>query len=144
MLSRLRAEIYHPAPDSTPIWGEAVDLRKRCTNPRVPPRIQHNVIGVSVSAQMAAAGLPELTAAEIISDAPLSKLAWYIRQMTNGTTQEGLDKALEAVAPVRNKSALHLRCKSPIPAPSRAVRWCLSVGTVTTDTTTAGDSFPPM
>ena len=108
MLCRLRAEIYHPALDSTPVWGEAVDLRKRCTNPALPARIQHNVIGVSISSQME---VPQLTAAEIISEAPLSKLAWYIRQMTNGTTQENLSKALDGVAAVRNMSALALRCE---------------------------------
>lgn len=85
-------------------------MRKRCTNPRVPARIQHNCIGVSVSAQLGSV-VPELTAAEIISEAPLARLAWYIRQMTNNTTQESLDQALEAVAAVRDKSALYLRCK---------------------------------
>lgn len=112
MLSRLRAELYHPAPDSTPVWGEAVDMRKRCTNPPVPARIQHNVIGVSVSSQVAeSTGLKPLTSAEIISEVPLSQMAWYIRQMTNSTTQGNLDKALEGVAYVRDKSALALDCE---------------------------------
>lgn len=90
-------------------------MRKRCINPRVPARIQHNVIGVSISNQVAeATGLQQLTSAEIISEAPLSKLAWYIRQMTNSTTQENLDKLLEGVAYVRDKPSLALNCKSPL------------------------------
>lgn len=37
----------------------------------------------------------------------------FIRQMTNNsTTQDGLNKALDAVAPVRDKSVLYLRCDS--------------------------------
>lgn len=90
-------------------------MRKRCTNPPVPARIQHNVISVSVSSQVAeATGLPQLTSAEIISEAPLSKLALYIRQLTNGATQEALDQALEGVVYVRDRSSLALNCKFPL------------------------------
>ena len=77
-------------------------MRKRCTNPPVPARIQHNVVAVALSTQ---APVQQLTTAEIISDAPLSKLAWFIRQLTTSTTQESLDKTLDAVAPVRDTAA---------------------------------------
>lgn len=112
VFSRLRATIYKPDPSSKPLWGEAVDMRKRCHSPAVPARIQHNVVGVALSPQ---SPVPQPTAAEIISDAPLSRLARFIRQMTDGTTQENLDKALDAVAPVRDKSVLYLRCDSFAP-----------------------------
>lgn len=119
-LARLRAKVYKPDPSSTPLWGEAVDMRKRCTNPPVPARIQHNVVAVALSTQ---APVPQLTAAEIISDAPLSKLAWFIRQLTTSTTQESLDKTLDAVAPVRDKSTLFLRCDSFAPMYSFTTDW---------------------
>ncbi|KAG6356348.1 hypothetical protein INS49_015736 [Diaporthe citri] len=129
-LSRLRAKVYKPDPSSTPLWGEAVDMRKRCTNPRVPARIQHNVVAVALSTQAPA---PQLTAAEIISDAPLSRLAWFIRQLTNSTTQGSLDRTLDAVAPVRDKSSLFLRCDSFEPMYSFTTDW--------RDTNVAGADF---
>ncbi|POS72870.1 hypothetical protein DHEL01_v208734 [Diaporthe helianthi] len=121
VLSRHRAKIYNPDPSSTPLWGEAVDMRKRFHNPPVPARIQQNVVGVSLSPQ---APVPQLTVAEIISDTtPLSKLAWFIRQVTDGTTQENLDKILDAVAPVRDKSVLYLRCDSFAPMYNVTTDW---------------------
>lgn len=95
-------------------------MRKRCHNPPVPARIQHNVVGVSLSPQ---SSVPQLTAAEIIFDAPLSKLAWFVRQMTDATTQESLDKILDAVAPVRDKSTLYLRCDSFAPMYNFTTDW---------------------
>lgn len=112
--------MYKLDPSFTPLWGEAVDMRKRCTNPSVPARIQHNVVAVALSTQ---APVPQLTAAEIISDAPLSKPAWFIRQLTTSTTQKSLDKTLDAVAPVRDKSTLFLRCDSFAPMYSFTTDW---------------------
>lgn len=120
VLSRMKAPLYKPDPFSKPIWGEAVDMRKRCHKPPVPRRIQHNVIGVAISSQ---APVAQLTVAEIISDAPLSKLAWFIRQMTNSTTQENLDKALTAASLVKDKGALNLRCDSFPPMYNFTTDW---------------------
>lgn len=120
VVSRLKAPLYNPDPSSQPVWGEAVDMRKRCHTPPVPLRIQHNVIGVAISNQ---APVPQLTVAEIISDAPLSKLAWFIRQMTNSTTQESLDKALTEVSYVKDKSTLCLRCDSFAPMYNFTTDW---------------------
>ncbi|KAK3941451.1 hypothetical protein QBC46DRAFT_340585 [Diplogelasinospora grovesii] len=53
-----------------------------------------------------------MTAEEVIHTAPLSKLAWYIRQLTNGVTQENLDTALTAIAPIRDKTTLFLKTDS--------------------------------
>lgn len=133
MLSRHRAKVYKPDPSSTPLWGEAVDMRKRMHNPPVPARIQHNVVGVSTSPQ-APSHAAQLTVAEIISDTtPLTKLAWFIRQMTDGTTQESLDAILDAVAPVRDKTALYLRCDSFAPMYNFTTDW--------RDTNVAGADF---
>ncbi|KAK2603174.1 hypothetical protein N8I77_009652 [Diaporthe amygdali] len=120
VFSRLRAKVYKPDLSSTPLWGEAVDMRKRCHDPAVPARIQHNVVGVALSPQTP---VPPLTVAEIISDVPLSKLAWFVRQMTNSTTQESLDKTLDAIAPVRDKSVLYLRCDSFAPMYNFTTDW---------------------
>lgn len=105
-------------------------MRKRCTNPPVPARIQRNVVGVARSPQ---APVPQLTVSEITRDAPLSRLAWFVRQMTNSNTQASLDAALEAVAPVRDKSSLFLRCDAYPPMYSFTTDW--------RDTDVAGADF---
>ncbi|GKT39834.1 uncharacterized protein ColSpa_00015 [Colletotrichum spaethianum] len=53
-----------------------------------------------------------LTVAEIISEAPLSNLASYSRQMTNGVTGEMLASARQMLAPIRNKGDLSIRVNS--------------------------------
>lgn len=95
-------------------------MRKRCTAPPVPARIQQNAVAVALSTRTPA---PQLTAAEIISGAPLSRLAWFVRQVTDGTTQQVLDGTLEAVAPVRDKSTLFLRCDAFEPMYSFTTDW---------------------
>jgi hypothetical protein len=52
------------------------------------------------------------TAAEVISEWPLWKLAFYIRQMTNSITQEALDESLSAISKIRDKTALNIRITS--------------------------------
>ncbi|KAG8160791.1 hypothetical protein KVR01_009055 [Diaporthe batatas] len=135
LLSRHRARIYNPDPSSTPLWGEGVNMRKRLRNPPVPARIQHNVLGVALSPQ-APPHAPQPTVAEITGSdgtTPLSRLAWFIRQMTDGTTQESLDAALESVAPVRDKTVLYLRCDSFPPMYNFTTDW--------RDTDVAGADF---
>lgn len=108
-------------------------MRKRCHNPPVPARIQHNVVAVSLSTQ-APPEVAQLTVAEVISDTtPLTKLARFIRQLTDGTTQESVDRTLEAVAPVRDKTALCLRMDSFAPMYSFTTDW--------RDTNVAGADF---
>ena len=60
----------------------------------------------------ATAGVPQLSLSEIISEAPLSKVASYIRKLTNGCTGEMLDAALKMLAPVGNKEELSIRINS--------------------------------
>lgn len=76
VLSKHRAKIFHPdSKQNHLLWGEAVDMRRRFRNPRVPERMQGNVVFVALSTS---SPIPQLTAEEVISEAPLSKLAWYV------------------------------------------------------------------
>ena len=72
-LSKHRAKLFQPNPKQKLLWGEAVDMRRRFHDPPVPQRIQGNVVFVALSSQ---SPLPQLTAEEVISEVPLSKLAW--------------------------------------------------------------------
>ncbi|KAL4737601.1 hypothetical protein BDV11DRAFT_206611 [Aspergillus similis] len=105
-LSKHRAKLFNPDPKLNLLWGEA--------------RIQGNVVFVALSTQNPT---PQLTVEEVISTAPLSKLAWYIRQLTNSVTEEGLDTALSAIAPVRDKTALFLRTDSFPPMSNFTTDW---------------------
>jgi hypothetical protein len=81
-------------------------MRRRLYSPKVSPRIQHNVMAGALSST---APVTAPTAAEVISEWPLPKLALYIRQLTNSVTQEALDQTLDVVATVRDKTALNMR-----------------------------------
>lgn len=108
-VSRLRAPVFQPDLSAPLFWVEAVDMRRRLHSPKVAPRIQHNVMAGALSST---APVTAPTAAEVISGWPLPKLASYIRQLTNSVTQEALDKALDMVSVVRDKTALNMRIDS--------------------------------
>lgn len=74
MLSKHRTRLFKPDPKQPLLWGEAVDLRRRLLDPAVPERIQGNVVFAALSTQ---SPVPPLTVEEVISTAPLEKLAWY-------------------------------------------------------------------
>ncbi|KAH9995933.1 transferase family-domain-containing protein [Xylariaceae sp. FL0662B] len=120
MLSKYRATLFKPDLKGNLIWGEAVNMRTRLHNPPVPLRIQGNVVYVPLSISNPT---PQLTTAEVISEAPLSKLAWYNRQLTNSSTQENLDASLAQVAAVRDKTSLFLRMDSFPPMSNIATDW---------------------
>ncbi|KAL4792604.1 transferase [Aspergillus venezuelensis] len=111
-LTRVRAPVFQPDPNSPLFWSEAVDMRRRFHSPTVPPRTQGNVVYAAVNMT---AGIPNPTISEIITDWPLSKLASYIRSLTNSVTQEALDATLTMVSMVRDKSALNFRIDSQPP-----------------------------
>lgn len=100
-------------------------MRKRCHNPPVPARVQHNVVGVALSPSPQTPGISSLTVTEITGDAPcpLSKLAWFIWQMTNSFQQENLVDIISAAAPIRDESSLFLRCDSFPPMYSFPTNW---------------------
>ncbi|KAJ5822673.1 Transferase [Penicillium robsamsonii] len=105
-ISRLRAPIFKPDLSAPLLWIEAVDMRRRMHTPKVPARIQRNVV-TGVLSSTAPVTAP--TAAEVISEWPLSKIASYVRQMTNSITQESLDQMLDVVSTVRDQTALNIR-----------------------------------
>ncbi|CAG8897166.1 unnamed protein product [Penicillium nalgiovense] len=89
-VTRLRAPIFKPDLSAPLFWAEAIDMRPMSsTAPSSAP-----------------------SAAEVISEWPLPKLAFYIRQLTSSVTQEALDLELEMVATVRDKTALNTRIDS--------------------------------
>jgi hypothetical protein len=120
LLSKHRARFFQPDLSQKLLWGEAVDMRRRFQSPPVPERIQGNVLYVALSTLST---VPQLTAAEVISEAPLSRLAWYIRQLTNGVTQESVEAALTAIAPIRDKTTLFLRTDSFPPLSNFTTEW---------------------
>ncbi|CAJ2514203.1 Uu.00g023220.m01.CDS01 [Anthostomella pinea] len=120
MLSKHRAKVFDQDLTQHLLWGEAVNMRTRFNGTPLPKRIQGNVVSVAMSAT---AGVPQLTAAEVISEAPLTKLAWFNRQLTNLSTEENLQTTLSAVAAVRNKTTLFLRMDSFPPLSNITTDW---------------------
>ncbi|KAJ4387462.1 hypothetical protein N0V93_008054 [Gnomoniopsis smithogilvyi] len=102
MLSSVRAPHYNTDPATIPWMGEAVNMRPRLNDP-VPERTVRNVIAGAFSDT---APVQPLTAAEIISDAPLSKLAVYIRKLTESCNEAHFLGLIDLIAPIRDKRAL--------------------------------------
>lgn len=111
-LTRLRAPEFQTDLSKPLFYGHAVDMRRRMHSPPVPPRLQHNVMMGAISDMTP---VPAPTVAEVISEWPLPRLAAYIRALTNSTTQEFLDQILESIIPIRDKTALNIRCDSKPP-----------------------------
>lgn len=84
-------------------------MRRRFRNPAVPPRIRGNVMFAALSPT---APVEQPTVAELVSEWPLSRVAQYVRQMTDSVTQESLNKTLEKVATVRDKASLNIQSDS--------------------------------
>lgn len=107
-LSRVRAPRYSADPSMVLWWGEAVNMRPRVSNPPVPERSVRNVIAGAFSDT--APNLPSLTVGEVISeDVPISKLAGYIRTLTESCNEQHFKGLIDLVAPVRDKRALSIR-----------------------------------
>ncbi|KAJ5960048.1 Transferase [Penicillium vulpinum] len=111
-ISRLRAPVFKPDLSAPLLWIEAIDMRRRMHSPKVPARMQHNVMTGAISST---APVTAPTVAEVISEWPLSKIASYIRQLTNSITQEALDQMLDVVATVHDKTTLNIRIDSHPP-----------------------------
>ncbi|KAM0259147.1 hypothetical protein ACHAPA_010881 [Fusarium lateritium] len=103
-LMRIRALGFNPGPTSKLFCCEAIDMRSQMHNPKVPPRVQHNVMFAAASLTAPA---EQPTVAQVISDWTFPQLASYIRQLTDSVTQENLDETLEMVATVRDKTSLN-------------------------------------
>ncbi|KAL2865303.1 transferase [Aspergillus lucknowensis] len=111
-LTRVRAPVFKPDTSAPLFWVEAVDMRRRFHSPKVPPRLQGNVMSAAMNTT---APVTQPTISEIISEWPFWKLAAYIRALTNSVTQESLDAMLNMVAMVRDKSTLNIRIDSQPP-----------------------------
>lgn len=111
VFSRIRAPVFWQDADSaTPaLWVEGVNMTKRLTNPTPPAQMQwNNFFAVGSFAST----VPTLTRAQVLSEAPLSQLASYTRQMTNSATGELVAATLQTLAPIRNKQDLCVRVGS--------------------------------
>lgn len=108
-ITRVRAPVFNPDPASKLFFCEVLDMRRRFHNPAVPPRTRGNVMFPALSIT---APVEQPTVAELISEWPLSRVAQYVRQMTESITQEGLNKTLEILATVRDKTSLNTRIDS--------------------------------
>ncbi|PGH18373.1 hypothetical protein AJ79_00439 [Helicocarpus griseus UAMH5409] len=120
MLSKHRAPFFKQDLSKNLLWGEAVNMRTRLHDRPVAKRIQGNVVSVPMSAMVP---VPQFTAAEVISEAPLPKLAWYNRQLTNSATEENMDAVLTQVAAVRDKTTLFLRMDGFPPLSNITTDW---------------------
>lgn len=120
VFSKLRAPVYNPDLTSNLIWGEGVNMTKRLTNPTMPARMQGNLFFAPLSSMST---VPQPTCAEVISEAPLAKLASYVRQMTNSVTGEMLDGLVQMLAPIRNKADLSVRVNSFPPLSMVVTDW---------------------
>ncbi|KAI0601132.1 hypothetical protein F4775DRAFT_607266 [Biscogniauxia sp. FL1348] len=120
VLTKHKAKVFKPDPKRHLRFSELVEMRRRFHDPPVPPRMQGNGVYLASST---AVPIPELTTEEVISQAPLRKLAWYIRQITNSVTQESLAEAVSAIAPIRDKAALNLRTDSFSPLDIIVTEW---------------------
>jgi hypothetical protein len=109
VLSRLREPLYNPGLAYKPLWAEGVSISKLYNDPPIPAGMQGN-LQFDISSTVS--NVPALTLGEIISAAPLSKLALYTRQMTDSVTRDMLAAALAKVAHVRNKQDLSIHLDS--------------------------------
>ncbi|TPX18571.1 uncharacterized protein E0L32_002428 [Thyridium curvatum] len=121
VLTKHRARLHESDLSQALIWSEAVDMRRRFHDPPLPARLQGNFLCGLFGTEIP--GLPAITAAQVISEEPLTKLAWYIRQVTNHATQETMEAMLTAIAPIRDKTALALRTDSLPPLSNFTTDW---------------------
>ncbi|KAJ4363404.1 hypothetical protein N0V83_009697 [Neocucurbitaria cava] len=105
VLSRVSEPLYKPGLDYKPLWAEGVSISKLFTNPPIPVQMQGNL---QIDIKSTTSSLPQLTLAEIISEAPLSRLATFTRQMTDSVTADMLAETLEKFTQVRNKQDLSI------------------------------------
>lgn len=89
---RIREPVYKPAKDSKPLFGTGVSVTKHFADAGIPDKLQLNM---QFDITSATSTLPQFTLAEVISEAPLSKLAIYMQQLSNGVTLEMLTEALQ-------------------------------------------------
>ncbi|KAI1323856.1 transferase family-domain-containing protein [Xylariaceae sp. FL0255] len=118
VLTKNRAPIYKHEPSSPAIFMEAVNMRSRL-NPPVPEGYQGNLFCPGISFYQP----DQLTTADVISDAPLSRLAGFVRKVTQSVTSHMLDGMLQSAAAMPNKFTLHGRADSVPPISLVVTDW---------------------
>ncbi|KAI2616721.1 transferase family-domain-containing protein [Hypoxylon sp. NC1633] len=118
IITKNRADIYKPDLSAPAIFMVSVNMRNRL-NPPVHERYQGNLVCGGLSFRQG--NVPTL--ADVISDAPLSRLAAFIRKVTQSVTSQTMDDMLESAAPIKDKSTLHVRLDSVPPMSLAATDW---------------------
>ncbi|KAF2105485.1 hypothetical protein BDV96DRAFT_592413 [Lophiotrema nucula] len=109
VLSRIREPLYKTGLDYKPLWAEGVSFGKLFKDPPLPRQLQGN-LQFDISSWTSP--VPQLTLAEIISEAPLSKLAIYTRQITDSVTVDMLFDRLKKFSRIKNKHDLSIHVDS--------------------------------
>lgn len=65
----------------------------------------------------------QLTIGEVISEAPLSRLAGHIRQMTNSITPEVVQQKIDRIHPLKDKALTHFQLTSLPPLSLMVTDW---------------------
>lgn len=116
--SRLRAPLFKPDLSQPLLFAKGVNMRPRI--PGIPLRTQGNALYALLSTVTPVA---QLTAGEIISEAPLRNIAHYIRQATDSVTPESLNQTLDLLARVRDKTKLAMGVDSFPPMSNLVTEW---------------------
>lgn len=98
VFAKIREPVYRPGRDYKPVFGTGVSIQKFYADSGIPDRLQFNM---QFDITTDASTLPQFTLAEVISEAPLSKLAIYMRQLSDSVTLEMLTDRLQKLAHVR-------------------------------------------
>lgn len=119
LLSKHRAQTYEADIQRPATLFEVINIRNRVTPP-LPERYMGNAVMLASSESQT----EKLTIKEVIGDAPLSKLAAYIRSITDSVDSAFVYKTLDAIAPARQKNSLfsHL-LKSYPPMTLKTTDW---------------------
>jgi hypothetical protein len=94
---RHRARIYSVDPHTPAFFYEIVNMRSRLG---LPARFQGNALLAPTTENLQ----DRLSIADVISNAPIWKLATCIRQVTNTATSEALQALLDKTSPVADKT----------------------------------------
>ncbi|CAG9961930.1 unnamed protein product [Clonostachys byssicola] len=95
VFSRIRQPLYKPEVNSEPLFGTGVSIQKHFKDKGMPERLQMNM---QFDITSASSHLTQLTLAEVISEAPLSKLASYVRRLTDSVSLKMLTDTLEKLS----------------------------------------------
>lgn len=117
-LTRARVPFYQPDLNEPMAWfGESVNMRPRFRDPApTPPRMIRNMLagGFSeVATQVKMPSVREVVGAE--DEAPLARLAQYVRQITDSVTQKHVEGLLEYIAMLRDQQSVSFNLMSKPP-----------------------------